>query len=364
VPTVPLYGHAALRERMQTARAAGSIPSSFLLHGPAGIGKQRLALWIGQLILCEGNASTGARPCGSCDQCRYSMAYVHPDLHWIFPTTRSKDPNPSPADVRLEFADAVAERVTDGMLYPPSSGTEGIFVATVRAVVHDAALAPTLARRKVFVIGGADRMVSQEGSDQAANAFLKLLEEPPSNTTVILTSSEPGALLPTIRSRVVSYRVSGVAEGDMTAFLRDPVVANRYSAQLRALESDRGAMRTFIRAGAPGRLLAGESVQRAFETARTFLAASMSGQRTQAIAAVYSLGAAGARGAFSDFLDALVELVHNRIRATLQNGDDRAVPQAAAAIFEIDNARQLASGNVSPQLLGMRLAVALARIPR
>jgi DNA polymerase-3 subunit delta' len=47
-------------------------------------------------------------------------------------------------------------------------------------------------------------MVPQEGADAAANAFLKLLEEPPADTTLILTSSEPGALLPTIRSRVVA----------------------------------------------------------------------------------------------------------------------------------------------------------------
>ena len=58
------------------------------------------------------------------------------------------------------------------------------------------------------MIGDAERMVAQEGSDQAANAFLKLLEEPPADTTLILTSSEPGALLPTIRSRSVSVRVA------------------------------------------------------------------------------------------------------------------------------------------------------------
>ena len=84
-----------------------------------------------------------------------------------------------------------------------------------------------MARRKVFVIGDAERMVAQEGSDQAANAFLKLLEEPPEDTTIILTSSEPGALLPTIRSRVVAVRVPPLSGAEVSAFLADPVVAKQ-----------------------------------------------------------------------------------------------------------------------------------------
>src|SRR6185312_8445305 len=81
-----------------------------------------------------------------------------------------------------------------------------------------------IAKRKVFVIGDAERMVPQEGSDAAANAFLKLLEEPPANTTLVLTSSEPGALLPTIRSRVVAVRVPPISDSAVEEFLADPIV--------------------------------------------------------------------------------------------------------------------------------------------
>src|SRR4029453_11349249 len=86
------------------------------------------------------------------------------------------------------------------------------------------ARAPAIAKRKVFIIGDAERMVPQEGSEQAANAFLKLLEEPPADTTIILTSSEPGALLPTIRSRVVSMRAAPLSQDSMRAFLADDQV--------------------------------------------------------------------------------------------------------------------------------------------
>src|SRR5689334_4101651 len=188
MPLVELHGHERLREQLRTAASRGTLPSSLLLHGPRGVGKQRLALWLGQLLLCAGEQP---RPCGRCPQCRFSLALTHPDLHWVFPRPRLKDSDPSLEDVRDDYAEAIAERISAHGLYAPTSGTDGIYVATVRAVVRAAALSPAMAARKVFVIGDAERMVSQVGSEEAANAFLKLLEEPPANTTVILTSSEP-----------------------------------------------------------------------------------------------------------------------------------------------------------------------------
>jgi len=64
VPLIPLYGHEALRTRLADQARAGTLPASLLLQGPAGIGKQRLALWLGQVLLCEADE----RPCGLCQQ--------------------------------------------------------------------------------------------------------------------------------------------------------------------------------------------------------------------------------------------------------------------------------------------------------
>ena len=54
-------------------------------------------------------------------------------------------------------------------------------------------MAPALASRKIYILGEAERMVLREGSEDAAGAFLKLLEEPPAKANLILTTSEPGA---------------------------------------------------------------------------------------------------------------------------------------------------------------------------
>src|SRR5207237_9776470 len=138
-----------------------------------------------------------------------------------------------------------AERIEAGGLYPAPGGDEAIFVATVRAIVHSAILSPALARRKIYVVGDAERMVPQAGSEQAANAFLKLLEEPPADTFIILPSSESGALLPTIKSRVVSLRVPSLLPVEFRAFLKDPVVASQLARDLAGSdEADPNALAT------------------------------------------------------------------------------------------------------------------------
>src|SRR6266545_1743946 len=252
MPIVPLFGHGELRSRLAESVKRGTLPASLLLTGPRGVGKQRLALWLGQLLLCDSRTKA---PCGECQSCRFSHELTHPDLHWYFPRPRRKDGDPDLDDVRADYADAIADRARDGGLYAPPSGSEGIYVATVRAIVQQAVLSPAIARRKVFIIGEAERMVPQEGSEQAANAFLKLLEEPPADTTIVLTSSEPGALLPTIRSRVAAVRVPPVSQNDVRDFLTNATVATRL-ARDNALPTS-VAERVVFAGGAPGRLLAG-----------------------------------------------------------------------------------------------------------
>jgi DNA polymerase-3 subunit delta' len=341
---VPLYGHTALQAQLRDAFARGALPASLLLHGPRGIGKQRLALWLGQLILCE-NADRA--PCGECKQCRFTARLTHPDLHWYFPRPRPKDSDPSAEDINADQAEAIAERIEAGGLYPVPGGDEAIFVATVRAIVHSAILSPALARRKVYIVGDAERMVSQAGADQAANAFLKLLEEPPADTFIILTSSEPGALLPTIKSRVVSLRVSPLLPAEVGAFLNDPAVAARVAFEHGEL-TEAGVLA--IAGGAPGRLFGQDALAAAAAGARTILEAAASGDEAKVFRAAFVQGTSKARGRFADTLDVLTVLLHQRARAAAGH-DDRGARGAATAVGAVERAKELASNNGNPELI-------------
>ena len=349
----PLYGHRALRARLGSAWRDGRLPASLLFQGRRGVGKQRLALWLGQLMLCERVLPDGLpEPCGNCQQCRYALRGVHPDLHWFFPRPRLKESDPSPDDVAADLAEATAERMQQDGLWSAPPGSDGLHVGTIRALLHRASKRPALAKHAVFVVGDGERMVSQEGSDQAANAFLKLLEEPSPNATLIVTSSEPGSLLPTIRSRVVSVRVPTMARSDVEDFLNDEAVQRRLGNTSRVDALARAA-------GAPGELLGGESTAVAFAAARRLLEAALQPASPAGVAHRMKVaarqGVSGARGNFTDALDALTVLLHARVSELVRAGREFDARRAAGAMTLIEHAKQRARGNVSPQLLGASL---------
>jgi DNA polymerase III subunit delta' len=358
VAIIPLYGHRQLRDRFREAIARDTLPASLLLQGPRGIGKQRLALWLGQLLLCTG---AGERPCGACQSCRYASELAHPDLHWFFPRPRLKDADASTDEVRDDYREGRAERAKAHGLYAPPSGSEGIFVATVRAIVGAAAMAPALGRRKVFVVGDAERMVPQEGADQAANAFLKLLEEPPTATTLIVTSSEPGALLPTIRSRVVVVRVPPLADDDVRAFLADEHVAATLAKSDPSATADDRLRKA---AGAPGSLLGASGLTEATAHANRLLEAALSTDPAARYTVAVQQGVANARGGFSDMLDALTTLIHQRTHRAVARADERGAAGAARAVEVVERAKELAAGNVNPQLVTASLVRELGTLLR
>jgi DNA polymerase-3 subunit delta' len=258
-------------------------------------------------------------------------------------------------DVREDIAEAIAERMGAGGVYETPGGDEALFITTTHALVRTAALSPAMGRRKVLVVGDADRMASQEGSEQAANAFLKLLEEPPADTTIILTSSEAGALLPTIRSRVVAVRVGPVADEDVGDFLSDPAVTDVV---------DAGNMSTdeMIRlaGGAPGRMISLESWNASLTQARRILEAATSPDRAARMRVALLQGSFGARGKFSDVLDALTVVLHERARSAARTGNGKVASGAARAVEAVERAKELAYGNVSPQLLSASLLQQIA----
>jgi len=351
MPLLPLFGHHTLRERLAAQWRAGQLPASILLHGPEGVGKQRLALWLGQMLLCSGENA----PCGECQGCQFVLAGQHPDLHWIFPRPRLKDPDPDVEQVKEEYNQAFADRVKNQGLYKRPDGTEGIYRYVARLFVQQAALSPALASRKVFVFGDAERMVPQAANPDTANMLLKLLEEPPANTTFILTSSEPSSLLPTIRSRVIAFRVSRVSDDEVRRFLAEPAVRERLGPG--ATDEERARMAD----GAPGRLLGHVEEAATFARAHAFLDAAHGG-REKWLRAAFAQGGKGARGAFSDVLDAVSVLLHERSRTAAADGREQSALAAARAVAAVERAKLATQQNVSPQLLSARLLREIAEL--
>ncbi|HET9276297.1 MAG TPA: hypothetical protein VFN96_09515 [Gemmatimonadales bacterium] len=331
---LPLAGHEAAKKRVSRALQTGRMPQVLLITGPQGVGKQRFALWIGQLALCE---RPGEGPCGNCQSCRRALALEHPDLHWLVPIER---PKAGEQDRQIEeagdrIAEAVAGRREKGM-WGPVDGLASHGVASAHWLLRRAALTPVVGRRKVFVVGEADRLVPQESSPEAANALLKFLEEPPADTVVVLTATEPERVLPTIRSRAVPLRLAPLSDETVGAFAR---------AHLDRKWNDDDISRA---AGTIGRLgTESEGSDKAGRAAR--LVAESLGKGTGArYERALSQPPWSARGGFTDLLDALAAELRDDIRQRAPRGD--AAP-AVAALARVQAAREQAQGNVNPQLL-------------
>lgn len=325
---------------MGAAIQGGRLPQALLFEGPRGVGKQRVALWVAQTLLCERG---GAEPCTECRSCHMVASLTHPDLHWLIPLELSK--KGADADKQIELVEsALGEEMAarrEQPLYGPLPGMAVHTVAAVRLLLRHVALTPAMARRKVFIVGDAERLIPQRANPEAANALLKVLEEPPADTVLILTAAEPDALLPTILSRVVRVRMQRAPDSVVTSFIHNELQGKDQAAS----EAEGCIGRLLARPHASG--FTGRDAAEAFQTALRSTAVDR-----------YSLALRQApfqaRGGFTDMLDGLVERLRQEAR---RGGDTRRLAEAISLVMQ---AREQAQGNVNPQLLAAVLAEDLA----
>jgi DNA polymerase-3 subunit delta' len=201
----------------------GRLPHALLIHGARGTGKLALAERLAQLLLCEA-ADDASRPCGQCDGCRWFLAGSHPDLRRVEPEALAREPA-----MEAEEGDAPAKK--------GKPSTE-IKVEQVRELAGFLNLRSHRGRLRVALVHPAEDM-----NENAANALLKGLEEPPAGAVFLLVSHRPARLLPTIRSRCVALPVAVPPREQALAWLsaqgaKDPArwLAYAGGAPLRALD--------------------------------------------------------------------------------------------------------------------------------
>ncbi len=297
-----------------------------------------------------------------------SLSLEHPDLHWYFPLPKPPRVRPDKLAEALEEArhEALADR-REHTLRPALRSAEptGLYLAVAQHLRSQARKRPAMGDRQVFVIGDAETLVPQESSQAAANALLKLLEEPPPDTSLILTSSEPGRLLATIRSRTMPLHLPGLPDESVAEFLVETAGADRKSAE-RAAHLGRGSIGRAL-----GFLPDGDEAgpledlrQQAFRLLKVASAADAGSIYRQSL----EFQSVRGRG-----LIALLDLLEDALRdlsATAAGAPDRVISRDTAdflerirterdihpvaiadAFLRLEEAKELAAGNVNPQLV-------------
>ena len=220
------YGNAEIVGRLRGMLARERFPQAVILAGPQGAGKYTLALMLARAMNCTGIGSSAHRAirtseafatdglpdyCGQCENCRRIG---------------------EAADLDARFAEAVEAREglretdkretrillqphPDVVVIPPDPPQMMIKVDQVRHVNTTIRYKPAEARRRVFIFTDGAFM------KEAANALLKVLEEPPEFATIFLLTRNPGELLPTIRSRCVNFTLGALPAAEIEKYLAE-----------------------------------------------------------------------------------------------------------------------------------------------
>lgn len=211
-----VVGQRGVGESLARGVRSGRLAHALLFTGDEGVGKLATALWLAQLLLCERG---GDGPCGECGDCRRVEKLVHPDLHFSFPFLRR-----STSTTADDYLQQWRELLGNGTYFGFDDwlrvmGDEGknalITEAEADNVLHKLGLTSFEGGRKVLIIWLAERM-----NDAAANNLLKMVEEPPSGTYIIMIANDTRGILPTIMSRLQQVRFPRIEENEIEDALR------------------------------------------------------------------------------------------------------------------------------------------------
>lgn len=170
-----IIGHAPQKAVLSSMLEKDKVPHALLFVGPEGIGKKRLALEFAKLMLCEGRNA-----CGSCLSCRMATKGSHPDL----------------------------------LVLGEEEGAVGI--ETSRLLRSEGRRPPFQAKRRVLLLDHAESM-----TEEASNALLKTLEEPPPYVVFLLVTAEERSMRPTLRSRCLRIVFNPLRREEVQRFLME-----------------------------------------------------------------------------------------------------------------------------------------------
>lgn len=220
-----LHGNNHVKEILRRLLNNGRVPHSFIFAGVEGTGKKLFALEIAKAFACQ-NPQNG-EACDACGACRRADKFS-------FPNSDKKE------DYEKVF---FSEHPDIGMVIPYKNN---ILIDAVRQLESEVNFRPFEAGARFFIIDNAEKL--NFAKDNAANALLKTLEEPPTTSYIFLVTARPAALLPTIRSRCQMLRfaplearqIEGFLEGTKQFSIDDAELLSRHARGSigRALETD------------------------------------------------------------------------------------------------------------------------------
>jgi len=205
-------GNAATVTHLRESVRSGRFPHSMILAGPRGAGKYTLALMLAQAVNCLRPTETDGLPdfCGACSNCVRIAASA--DLETLVEEAVAARDDLRETDKRETRI--LIQTHPDLLVIPPDPPQLMIKLGQVRQAIHVAFYRPPAESRRAFTV-----FTSSAFMKEAANSLLKLLEEPPDHTSLILLTENAQELLPTIRSRAMIHRLGALPAAELESLL-------------------------------------------------------------------------------------------------------------------------------------------------
>ncbi len=207
-------GNAATVTHLRESIRSGRFPHSMILAGPRGAGKYTLALMLAEAVNCLEHPESDGLPdfCGRCANCTRIAQAANLEQR----VAEAVDARDDLRETDKRETRILIQTHPDVLIIPPDPPQLMIKLGQVRQAIHVAWYRPPVEAVRAFTI-----FTSSAFMKEAANSLLKLLEEPPDHTSLILLTENPQELLPTIRSRAVVHRLGAIPPSDLDSLLAD-----------------------------------------------------------------------------------------------------------------------------------------------
>jgi len=286
-----IAGNQRVKELLRRTLESRRVPGALLFSGEEGIGKKLFALEIAKALNCR--SPLGVEACDVCSSCARISKLNYPQ-----------------SDDSDDWKDIIWTDHTDvGMVVAPK---RVLLVNQMRQIEREANYRPFEGKARIFLIEDADKF-----NDQSANALLKVLEEPPPTSHLILITSRPAMLLPTVRSRCQMIRFSPLTVNEIEQYLLQTKTASRAQARLRAR----------LAHGSIGRALESdiESFKRQRDGMFKVIEALASDDRALLLLSSEELNSGGQKDDYESSLDILETLIRDTLMLSLGVQDHQIV---------------------------------------
>ncbi|MBI5324431.1 MAG: hypothetical protein HZB41_04005 [Ignavibacteriae bacterium] len=221
-----IIGQNRVKNLLQKAIIDNKIPHAYCLWGQEGIGKDALAIEFACVVNCKSPIKTGngIESCGECSSCKAANNLHHRNIHLIFPMPTGKSGDSKKDSVLEKLTEEQLEEYHEQIKLKAENpynkivltNANQIRIASIRELKKKLVLTSSGEGRICVIVMRADEMTTE-----AANAFLKTLEEPHENVTILITTSRQDALLPTILSRCQQIRCEPLSDDDICKALQE-----------------------------------------------------------------------------------------------------------------------------------------------